>query len=1053
MPKFVHAQEAHATRVPRRRTIDGRWQRRVGAACVLAVTALFSLFLGVDEAAASIAPIELGDRVTGTLDGEADSLPLFVVQNTKLKLVVDAGPGLYPDVTILGPDGIPVPGVTTKVARGGMKVAVRVTIPAGGLHTIVVAAQGGSAGTYSVRVKGKAPSRVLISGRATGGPCTAAFGALAGSRLRSIKVKRLTAGLDLNAEGDLQDPDGASVPLGSQSARGKTILVRNATLTDNGTHAFVFTPVGLGPYTSVVRLKPPRSTGTLRAVPPGNGGGIALPATGVAARISTPPNGTHFVAGDAPWVIVTLQDDAGSPVTLADLSRCNLYVYGPQDQSLTTTAVKLLRASTDRNARPHHYIDLRTNPDVVHLGGNVIGYPLSPVTDELPGTYSATAWTTLASDGAQQWMPIADFQIGTATPESLLVEKEKCGACHEGAASGKFYLHHIDPGYSPIGNPSLDSWPTRTCKSCHNQDGYAGYNNGAGTGDSNVDRTPDPIIRRIHGVHMGKNLQLPFNNDPDTGDFHDYIDVTFPADVRDCARCHVDDSWKTKPSQQACGACHDSIWFGSPAALPGDYVLHSGGAQADGGCDACHPADGPGISPISEVHADDPSAPAWVIELDMSAPAGGGEFYTAGDTPKLTFVVKDPDTLAVLDPATFDEDNVYRMRLLVSGPRAGTGPVLTTGALGLAGRRASVTSGSAETWDFSTPLDFDVELDGIAARTLNTGTGVFADSSQATADEVAAWLSVAGPGGLGDLMTISTDDGEVSMKSNTPGAAIIIGPSDVATEMDWPIGAKSPSPATYPSNDLRIRDDPFDDDPRKSIVGTSIEYQLDDVTGLEPGTYTIFLYGKPERSDDYGIVLTNFQVGTATEEAKPATGCKDCHGDTNMHGGYPFEPDLCKSCHDYGRDGTGLGFTRNGGDSTSGWSGFGSKPLSSRIHGVHRGTYLEYPEEVYPPTSSHDYSTVIFPQDIRNCIKCHPSSDRWTTEPARLPCLGCHDGDATATHAKLMTYDPTPDDPWSGDEEESCKVCHGRDADFAPSIVHNVWDPYQAPYPREPEDH
>ena len=48
-----------------------------------------------------------------------------------------------------------------------------------------------------------------------------------------------------------------------------------------------------------------------------------------------------------------------------------------------------------------------------------------------------------------------------------------CKDCHEGAANKKMYLHHIDRGYSPTGNPSLDAVPIQTCKSCHNQDGYA----------------------------------------------------------------------------------------------------------------------------------------------------------------------------------------------------------------------------------------------------------------------------------------------------------------------------------------------------------------------------------------------------------------------------------------------------------------------------------------------------------------------------------------------------------------------------------------------------
>jgi hypothetical protein len=38
--------------------------------------------------------------------------------------------------------------------------------------------------------------------------------------------------------------------------------------------------------------------------------------------------------------------------------------------------------------------------------------------------------------------------------------------------------------------------------------------------------------------------------------------------------------------------------------------------------------------------------------------------------------------------------------------------------------------------------------------------------------------------------------------------------------------------------------------------------------------------------------------------------------------------------------------------------------------------------------------------------------------------MGCHDGDAAMTHMKLNTDDPTPFDPWSGDESEACKTCH-----------------------------
>jgi hypothetical protein len=98
---------------------------------------------------------------------------------------------------------------------------------------------------------------------------------------------------------------------------------------------------------------------------------------------------------------------------------------------------------------------------------------------------------------------------------------------------------------------------------------------------------------------------------------------------------------------------------------------------------------------------------------------------------------------------------------------------------------------------------------------------------------------------------------------------------------------------------------------------------------------------------------------------------------------------------------------------------------------VHFGSSLNY------PLGTVDYSNgdpvtgrnwdITFPQDVRNCETCHPdgdSSGTWMTEPSRLPCMGCHDADAAVTHMKLNTWDPTPADPWSGDEQESCKACH-----------------------------
>jgi Outer membrane cytochrome MtrC/MtrF-like, domains II/IV len=669
----------------------------------------------------------------------------------------------------------------------------------------------------------------------------------------------------------------------------------------------------------------------------------------VTLDVSAPANGSYFVVGEKPVVTVTLP--AG--LSKDDFSSLNLYLYGPQETNKTVTAVKLLNASTDRATRPHHYIDLINNSDV-QVNGNVLTYNLQAVSDEEPGTYTASLWAVTSADSLDQAMPLYDFQIGTETVETQIVDKSKCAKCHLGASNGQFYFHHVDPSPSGSpGNPALESWPVRTCKSCHNTDGYAAYRD---PNNPSV-RIPDPIVHRVHGLHMGIHLENPIDFDPNTGIFKDYTKLEFPADIRNCTTCHVDDRWKTKPSRLACGACHDNIWFGNLADMPATGEAHPGGPQfTDNMCTFCHPADGSWVegtapAPISTVHKVEPPAFKDIVELSMSTPANGS-YYVAGETPQVTITIKDAATGKAIDPATIvepaDSKNVQpnewqRANLYVSGPRMDTKPVLTP-------------------------------------------------------------------------------------------------------------AADNPDPnAFYAENDLRIHNDPNKNDPRITRTATSIVYQLDDVAGLKPGTYTTFVEVTPS-SVLGGWQVMNFQVGTATVEPKVATNCTDCHGDTRRHVEYfavKFNTDICKSCHDYEHQGQSIGWAYPGG-----WNGFGAQPLVKKVHGVHFGHYLHKPEDIVYPAlrTEFDYSGTIFPQEVRNCVKCHSAdtAGTWKTEPKRLACLACHDSDESIFHGDLMTYDPTMDNPYSGDEIETCEVCHGADTLFSPDKMHNIWDPYKPPYPREP---
>jgi OmcA/MtrC family decaheme c-type cytochrome len=123
--------------------------------------------------------------------------------------------------------------------------------------------------------------------------------------------------------------------------------------------------------------------------------------------------------------------------------------------------------------------------------------------------------------------------------------------------------------------------------------------------------------------------------------------------------------------------------------------------------------------------------------------------------------------------------------------------------------------------------------------------------------------------------------------------------------------------------------------------------------------------------------------------------CNECHGALTAHNSNPrTETRLCVTCHAPGRadkNGTSIDF----------------KVL---IHKLHRGANL--PSVVaggsYQITGGsgtpHPFSDVAFPQDIRNCTKCHdgndpatPDANNWQYRPSVEACGSCHDNVDFAT--------------------------------------------------------
>ncbi|MCC6522364.1 MAG: OmcA/MtrC family decaheme c-type cytochrome, partial [Polyangiaceae bacterium] len=559
----------------------------------------------------------------------------------------------------------------------------------------------------------------------------------------------------------------------------------------------------------------------------------------------------------------------------------------------------------------------------------------------------------------------------------------------------------------------------------------------------------------------------------------------FPAVIENCTKCHTGAgaevaNYKNVPSRAVCGSCHAKTSFVSPA--PAGMVLHSGGQQlTDNACAACHSAGSP--IGVDEAHdwmakfaTDDPrNTPEFSVDLSMTPPANGTH-YVNGEAPVVTLVLHDLENGgAVIDHSNLTAETssanyegcvpsgnplacpakdglLAASNFFVQGPRGNRGPVLTTRA-----RMSRITSSGPGPFDltgasatleikFDAGLDVYSELNGgvilRGAVSVPVVAASFVNVAAATVDEMVTWLNanaafkargIAWKEANGNLSIRSRNLGNVYSVQLTTGAANVGRVCTVA----FAVAGVCDSAVKVPSstaNSIAKQASAANNDPKVTWNAANIQYQLDPVDDLEPGTYVVSVeIGDRGRktATDYktpSVAKLTFNVKQATEEAPPARNCNSCHQNDDGKGfildfsrHYKIFDDTavdqCGACHDYQPT-----------SATGEWSG--GHPIAKRVHAVHNGSNLNYPLATVAysngdPVPGRNWD-ITFPQDIRNCETCHSAnaSDSWVTEAARLPCWGCHDSDADRAHFKAQVYDPTPNDPWSGDEEESCQVCH-----------------------------
>lgn len=220
----------------------------------------------------------------------------------------------------------------------------------------------------------------------------------------------------------------------------------------------------------------------------------------------------------------------------------------------------------------------------------------------------------------------------------LITETESCNRCHD-----------------PLSLHGGTRQEVTLCLLCHNPD----------SADPESGNTVDMKVM-IHKIHKGAELHEVEEGGAYYivgygGSVHDYSEVEFPADVRDCEICHTGpdgDNWMTQPSRAACGSCHDDVDFatgdGHGPGLPQANdercaMCHSSemGAEFDTSIPGAHMIDEESsllTGVIFEILSVTDTAPGEYPTVTYTIKNNAGDIISLEDMDRVRFVVAGPST-------------------------------------------------------------------------------------------------------------------------------------------------------------------------------------------------------------------------------------------------------------------------------------------------------------------------------------------------------------------------------------------------------------------------
>jgi OmcA/MtrC family decaheme c-type cytochrome len=274
-------------------------------------------------------------------------------------------------------------------------------------------------------------------------------------------------------------------------------------------------------------------------------------------RFSKELAGTNFeilgvdnsAPGQNPTVRFSITNDAGQMVAPADMLRLALVMGGStngdvsefvSENATTATAAGGAFAHTFASPIPEH----ATGTWAVGIEGYQSGTILAGTQQERTGIRDA-------GENKVFYFPVTDTQ---AVPRRKVVATEKCNTCH-------YALDLHGSNRNDVEQCVLCHMPNETDAEVRPEDQF-----------------PAESInfkQMIHKIHTGEELQIPFTVYGFRSSVHNYNEVRYPNDRRNCAACHIDGTEQLPLADNLLSA-----------VSPRDYIDPM--PPATGACLTCH---------------------------------------------------------------------------------------------------------------------------------------------------------------------------------------------------------------------------------------------------------------------------------------------------------------------------------------------------------------------------------------------------------------------------------------------------------------------------------